>query len=118
MLVVAARDPYRNARRALASLGPLADLTDLNYDLGPSWWLSLGEAVVNVRLSFVGPYALVLDSSGAPVEYDDVARVLDDGGFILLGSDVLARVVDIWAPEVVATVYEFLFEFDNGLPWA
>ena len=111
------RDPYRRVRARLAERWRLEDLTDHNDDLGNEWWLQGDDGEWGVRLSFVGPYAIIVDSSGHAVEPLPVVEILDDAGFQLLGEELLSSPVTIWSPEWEAPLWELLFEFDNGLPW-
>jgi hypothetical protein len=114
---VIGRDPYRPLRLRLAALVNVEDLTDLHYDLGWSWWFSRCSGPVNLRLSFVGPYATLLDSCGNEVVDDEVLDLVRSEGFTVCSIDLLSLPVSIWEPEVQGSVYEFLFEFDNGTPW-
>jgi hypothetical protein len=117
-LAVFERDPYLPLRTRLATLWSLLDLTDYNSDLGFVYVLGDHPARLTVRLSIVGPYAVLLDESGHVVQPLDVSEVVRTAGFVLLGQEVLELQVDIWGPEFGGSVYEFLFEFDQGLPWA
>ena len=114
-LTIVGREPFWPLREQLMRDNSFEDLTDVQYDLGWSWWL--GYPVRNVRVSFVGPYAVVLDASGHVVSDNYIESVLTAEGFVVLGEAVLTSAVEIWAPEVQGTLYEFVFEFDRGLPW-
>ena len=117
-LDIVARDPYRPLRERLARSWSLEDLTDIQYDLGWSWWLRIDSRVLNLRLSFVGPYAVLLDGTGtATVDDDDVLQMVRDEGFLVLSREQLEAPVEIWTPEYGGGIYEFLFEFDRGTPW-
>jgi hypothetical protein len=117
-LGVFVRDPYRTLRDRIARLAPIHDLTDGHCDLGWSWWFQ-GESgkTVNLRLSFVGPYAVLVDDQGNVNETDRILEVVRSEGFIVCTLADLSAEVKIWEPEVGGCVYEFLFEFDNGTPW-
>jgi hypothetical protein len=115
---VVSRQPYQPLRDRLAANWHLHDSTDLQYDLGWSWWLDIGTQVVNLRLSFVGPYAVLLDRSGtSTIKSDEVARLVEDEGFAVLTREQLEMPVAVWSPECNGSLYEFLFEFDRGTPW-
>jgi hypothetical protein len=115
---IIARDPYRPLRGRLTERWSLEDSTDIQYDLGWSWWLGAGSRVVNLRLSFVGPYAVLLNSLGTATIYDDdVLALVRDEGFLVLSREQLEAPVEIWSPEYGGELYEFLFEFDRGTPW-
>lgn len=66
----------------------------------------------------VGPYALVLADSRNILNSGDVWTLLLADGFTFVRKELLESAVKIWSPEVEGTVYEFLFEFDQGFPWA
>ena len=115
-LTIVQRDPYRPLRNRLADAYDLHDSTDLQYDLGWSWWFH--EPNLNVRVSFIGPFAVVLDRGGRVVRDVKTEAILAAEGFVVLDEQALSVPVEIWAPEVEGPLYEFLFEFDKGLPWA
>jgi len=112
------REAYSSLRKYLEAdpVVKLEDLTDLNTDLG--WWWSVtdGEERFSVRVSFVGPFAVVL-SAGKPVYDNRVCQILRDQGFILLSLAQMETRVSLWGPEDEAPLYEYLFCFDHGLPW-
>ena len=117
-LDIVSRRPYQPLRERLMVRWSLEDLTDVQYDLGWSWWLSADVQVVNLRLSFVGPFAVLLDSSGtAMVRDDDVLALVQEEGFVVLTPAQLKVPVETWSPECSGELYEFLFEFDRGTPW-
>lgn len=58
------RDPYRPVRELLAQSWRLLDLTDNNSDLGFVYSLVDHPAKLTVRLSIVGPYALIVTDAG------------------------------------------------------
>jgi hypothetical protein len=72
---------------------------------------------VTLRLSMVGPYAVLLGPSGDVSHAQDVAEIVQAAGFQVLGRNVLEIPVTVWSPEAAGSIYEFLFEFDQGLPW-
>lgn len=113
------RRPYQALFERLAAEWEVEDLSDPNYDLGPRWWVAMpGAASLDVRLSFVGPYFLVLDGAGQPTRCDKVEELLIADGFIQLDKELLETPVRIWETEVEGVAYEFIFEFDQGLPWS
>jgi hypothetical protein len=111
-------DPYRPLRERLASMVDLHDSTDLNYDLGTSWWFSRGDVGLNLKLSYVGPFALLLRYPAWDVlAEDEVLDVVRAQGFSVVTHAQLEVPVRMWSPEVEGSLYEFLFEFDKGRPW-
>lgn len=116
-LSVLSRDPYRPIRERLEALVGCHDSTDYNYDLGTSWWFKREDESWNLRLSFVGPFALLLRSAGEVVTSDPVLELTRSHGFMAQSRTELDLPVRIWEPEVEGCLYEFLFEFDNGRPW-
>lgn len=59
-LGIADRDPYRPLRDRLSSSVDLHDSSDWQYDLGPSWWFRRGDTSLNLRLSLVGPFVVLI----------------------------------------------------------
>ena len=116
-LGIISRRPYENVEEILAARWALTDLTDYNYDLGFVYALTDHQDLPTVRLSVVGPYAVIIDPQGRVVDTVDVAAILNSEGFEVMNKEVLELPVDIWKPEVGGCLYEFLFEFDQGLPW-
>lgn len=114
-----ARDPYRRVREQLQALcARVLDLTDLNYDLAAVYALEQRSGLPTVRLSLVGPYAVVLGPKGDLHDDKDVAALLAGEGFqVLRDRELLEQPVHYWGPEFIGPLYEFLFEFDQGLPW-
>jgi hypothetical protein len=115
---IARRDPFRRLKDRLFADLEIDDTTDFHYDLGWSWWFRRGGVPLNLRLSFVGPYATLLSETGDVIVDDPVLDLVRDEGFSVCGEGMLRIPVKIWAPEVEGSLYEFLFEFDNGTPWA
>lgn len=117
-LAVFAGRPYQALFEQLASVGTIEDLSDPNYDLGPRWWVtsSMG-ASIDVRISYVGPYFVILNEAGQPARSGPVEELLVAAGFVQLDRKVLEMPVRIWEPEVAGSAYEFIFAFDQGLPW-
>ena len=112
------RAPYRQLRERLVSGGELTDLTDLNHDLGWRWWvLREDRGPVDLRISFVGPYYLMLDSRGNPTEDAFLQSALVAAGLHCVDRETLERQVTVWEPEASGSIYEYLFEFDAGIPW-
>jgi hypothetical protein len=98
------------------------DLTDPNYDV--SFAYAVGPLVV--RLSMVGPYALVLrqerelwvtvESPAADTSF--VSESLIAEGFMILRRDLLNTRVDIWPEEGdELVVYNCLFDDGGEVPW-
>src|SRR4051794_14977246 len=58
------RDPYRVVRARLQRIWDVFDFTDLNYDLGCNFILRDHSPGASVRLSAVGPFAVVIGSDG------------------------------------------------------
>jgi len=117
-LIVAGRDPHRPLRERLDLQLSIDDSTDLNYDLGSSWWwLNRSGETLNLRLSFVGPFATLIRHPDEVVTDDAVLDLVRSSGFVVLDRSRLEASVPIWEPEVQGTLYEFLFEFDKGTPW-
>jgi hypothetical protein len=116
----ALRNAYSSVRESLREAAwDIEDRTDLQYDLGWSWWLRRDDITINLRLSFVGPYAALLDAQQTSLaQCTDVEALLEHEGFDVLGLEELRTRVEIWAPECEGALYEFLFEFDRGTPWA
>ncbi len=110
--------PYHELRERLASNWTLTDLTDLNYDLGWRWWIERpSDGPIDLRVSFVGPYYLMLDEVGSPTHEGAIETALEAAGLHTIHRQILEREVTIWSPEVGGSLYEYLFQFDSGLPW-
>ena len=92
------------------------DMTDFQYDLSCVWALTKHESPVVVRVSLVGPYAIILEDHQI-VTPSDVVDILESEGFRMFSASELEVPVTIWSPEVEGSLYEFIFEFDNGVPW-
>jgi hypothetical protein len=117
-VAVVERNPFQRLRKRLEETWGLLDATEVQYDLGWSWWLRKEDRPLNLRLSFVGPYALLLDATNTTlVEDDEIVKLVREEGFAFLSVDELACPVELWSPEYVGSLYEFLFEFDRGQPW-
>jgi hypothetical protein len=117
-LLVAARDPYRQLRDRLVDASLLfEDLTDFNYDLGPVLWVTSGSQKLCIRLSFVGPFAIILDELGRPTSDGALQEILGLEGFLVPTPDQLEMVVECWGAEHAATLFEYIFQFDSGVPW-
>ncbi|GAA2790497.1 hypothetical protein GCM10010441_14540 [Kitasatospora paracochleata] len=121
--------PYAPLVAELAALGELTDDTDINCEVCFSYLLEADPALV-VRLSMVGPYALLgraradggldlvgpdADDSG-PVE-PEVLRLLARHGLKLLSPAQLTDPVDLALPDVGRpTVYSALFAPEEETP--
>ena len=108
------RSPFTALREQLTARYDFADCTDYNYDLGWAWYVGTAPTDgVRLRLSFVGPFAVMLDKSRKFVEPDnEIADIVRSAGFHFYDLETLREPVTIWEPEVKGTTYEFLFEFD------
>ncbi|GAB4057929.1 hypothetical protein [Catellatospora paridis] len=126
------RLPYRDLCHELAALGRVADDTDVNCDV--SFTLVLhGPEPLMVRLSMVGPYAVVLHVGDALASgrlllprrrgnsetAQHVLHLLSRHGLILLDEGELATRVPLalTGPGTDATLYAALFEPEADLPW-
>lgn len=109
------REPYNAVREQLSTLSPVVDLTDINRDLGFVYVLDRPNGPT-VRLSVVGPFAVVTDEDGAVVPPEDVSTLLVAEGFQLLDERTLELPVRLWSG-FERPLYEFVFEFDEGFPW-
>jgi len=117
-LKVFERAPYGQLRERLAEVWSVTDLTDLNSDLGWRWWVVRGDcSPIDLRISFVGPYFLMLDDSGFLTENLDLRSVVESAGLFRVSRELLERRVTVWEPEAGGSLYEYLFEFDVGMPW-
>jgi hypothetical protein len=115
---ILARDPYRKVRNSLSSRFDLVEFTDVNVDLGIVLALGNHKDQATVRLSVVGPFALITNSAGQVILPRDLTRLLRDEGFQFLDRKTLELPVPYWSPEVEVYLYECIFEFDEGFPWA
>jgi hypothetical protein len=113
-----ARDPYRPVRAELARSWTFSDLTSADLDLGFVWAFEGHPDLPTVRLSLGGPYALVTNPKGEVIRPPDIVEILERQGFVLLDRELLERPFTFWEPEYEAPLYEFIFEFDEGFPWA
>jgi hypothetical protein len=112
------RDPYGDVKEEFSKFSEIIDITDYNSDLGSVLILKdIGDQPI-VRLSYVGPFAVVTDSTGSIMRNRTIDDILTASGFSLIQKEILELPVRIWEPEVEGRLYEFLFEFDEGLPWA
>jgi hypothetical protein len=118
ILVIAETNPYGSLRnRVESSFGPIEDLTDFNSDLGWVWWFRCNDQILSLRLSFVGEFALLLDSQKRPVSVPQVLDLLVNEGLVVLSREQLEVTIDLWGPEFEAPLYEYLFQYDTELPW-
>jgi len=112
------RAPYGQLRARLTVGTSITDLTDLNHDLGWRWWVVReGRGPVDLRVSFVGPYYLMLDDRGLPIGDAVLEDALEAAGLFRVDRETLERQVTVWGHEASGSVYEYLFEFDAGMPW-
>lgn len=117
------RDPYGNIRRSLEGKYRVLDLTDPNSDASFVYVLIGHPEELTVRLSLVGPFAVLLSprrsrsTAFREVVADAwVEAILSIEGVSVLGKAVLGEQVSL-CPSVTVSLYEALFEFDSGLPW-
>ncbi|WP_144119106.1 hypothetical protein [Catellatospora sichuanensis] len=126
------RLPYRDLCQELAALGPVEDDTEVNCDVCFTLVLPGPESLL-VRLSMVGPYAVVLRFGETPAArrlllprrrgYGEVAQrvlhLLTRHGLILLDEAELATRVPLalTGAGTDTTLYAALFEPDADLPW-
>jgi hypothetical protein len=124
------RDPYAELRRALASRLEVKDVTDLKSDVSVAYELTAtgGSATWRLRLSLVGPYAVLLrrDGNAAELPMDGpedatgeveafVVQVCRWANCALLPLDLLAapvplRLVDVDEEELdEVSMYQALF---------
>jgi hypothetical protein len=112
------RDPYRAVRESLAMSWDVHDDSDANYALGTMLLLSRGANKIWVRLSYVAPFAFIHDVYGRETTETSINEFVLDSGFSVLSRALLETPLDLWGPDHRACLYEYLFEFDEGLPWA
>lgn len=112
------RNPYRRVRERFSRLSDVLDVTSIDSDLGPVIVFPGRSDKATVRLSLVGPFALVTGEAGQPINPPDLTDILVQECFQILDRDILERVVEYWSPVFEGVLYELLFEFDQGLPWA
>jgi hypothetical protein len=115
---ILSRDPYKNVAVSFSRLGEVSDITSVDSDLGFVYAIAGHPDNPTIRLSVVGPYALVTNEVGKVIYPPDVVDLVRREGFVFVDRDVLERPFTYWAPAFVAPLYEFIFEFDEGFPWA
>lgn len=116
--------PYDQLLPMLQRVGSVVDTTDINEDVSFAWAIEIGGDTWLIRLSMVGPYALVTDPVGSPVEgpsgtpIDAVLRILDDEGFKLTNRTFNERPVQLWAfGEGLENCFQCLFQMGAEPPW-
>ena len=112
------RDPYRPVRDEFASSWTVLDYTSFDSDLGFVWAIVGHSNTPTVRLSVVGPYALVTSPEGEVIRPPDLIEIIERQGFVLLERELLEEDVALWEPGYQVSLYELIFEFDEGFPWA
>jgi hypothetical protein len=115
-LAAADREPFARVRSDLSAIGPVLDDTDVNDDVCFTYIVGQQPPLV-VKLSMVGPYAVVLSSRGELLTHPVLAGVLRKHGFILPSRDILESMVPISFPgrSEPATLYAALFEPEGSL---
>lgn len=118
------KHPYTPLIERLAKVGTAQETTDLNDDVSIALFVDFGcDEGVTVRLSLVGKYGCVSDTSGAFLRRyemgDDtklrkVVQLLDESGIAILDPEVLAHRIQFG--ENAATIYQVLFSADEALP--
>jgi hypothetical protein len=127
-----ARDPYRSLLTELERELPVEDDTDINDDVCFTY-LVRARRYLSVKLSMVGPYALMLgvgnDADGLSQVIADSVDCADDTehkvlelitrhGFIVLSARQLEQRVPItFGGKGGFTVYEGFFSQEDLLPW-
>lgn len=131
---IVSRDPYGGVAEELARFGEVEDDTDVNCDVSFTYLVRRPQRPISVRLSMVGPYALVLvvtsDDPDAPLDVvaavDDadsaderaIVELLDGQGFTVLSSQTLERSIPFSLDgEQFAPLYRALFSFEGLIPW-
>ena len=118
---VFSRRPYDQLFRSLLETDDFEDITDVNDEVSFSFaapgWV--------VRLSMVGPYALVLEGppsgpwlptiESAEHSVSEGLRLIRQHGFQVLEREMLERVVPLWSDEI--SLYRALFVNDDWHPW-
>jgi len=126
VLGVFVRKPYDAVQADLRrAIGPhVDDITDPNDEV------SFGFAVDDhvLRLSMVGPFALLLRKEGGTghwIPVDSAAtdlerKILDIArahGFQVMGRYELESTAEVWGDEPVTSLYHVLFIAEGDMPW-
>jgi hypothetical protein len=131
---VVSRNPYDGLTEELARFGHLEDDTDVNCDVSFTYLVRRRQRPISVRLSMVGPYALLLvatsDHPDGPLDVistvDDagsqderaIVELLDQQGFKVMSGETLERTIRFSLNnEQVAPLYRALFSFEEEIPW-
>lgn len=132
---VAVRERYAGIISELSKFSDIEEITDLNVDVSFVFLVRIGNGVWIVRLSMVGPYALILDisdpqeaptvvSRGKEPECGErvqiIMNIIEGNGIYVLDRSILERKVDLILFETSAqntTVYQALFCDNEVLPW-
>jgi hypothetical protein len=127
------REPYSPLFDELARKFPVEDDTDINDDVCFTFLVTAAR-VLAVKLSMVGPYAVVMAVSSAEPDApltvvpgpdaaanDDeraVLRILGRHGFRVLTEEELERSVRFTLEDAeIVPLYRALFAFEGLLPW-
>lgn len=130
---VVARNPYGPLFDELALRFTVTDDTDVNCDVSFTFLIT-GKRVLSLKLSMVGPYAVVLAVTGtdpdAPLKViarledcaDDDERALFQlvtrHGFRILTTDELETSTRFKLEDTdIVPLYRALFAFEGPLPW-
>jgi len=126
------RRPYQPLVDELAAIVSVEENTDPNDDVSFSFVLGLGESAWSLRLSMIGPYALLLRAHPSVVEFlppepDErsaterrIVELLASHGVQLLDRDLLEEPVDFAVTDSEADqprLYQALFSDEVELPW-
>lgn len=128
-----AQNPYADAVHQLSNLFEVEEDTDPNCDVSFKYILTRAAATLVLRLSMVGPYAILLridedgetkllseDTASLSDEEKGVREILAKGGLSLLDHELLTQPVPLTPrdPEDdVICIYQALFTETDYLPW-
>jgi hypothetical protein len=112
------RDPYRQVREGLAAVWEIEDLTDYNYSLSFTYFFPTHPLKPKLMLSFVAPCAILVGWNDELVNDPSIEAFAEQWGFTFLDRETLELPVHFWEASNPGTLYEYLFEFDLGTPWA
>jgi len=117
--------PYDALLARLGQMGRVVDTTDINEDVSFAWAIEVGSFTWLIRLSMVGPYALVTDYEGRALVgpcgtlIDGALAMIEEEGFVLTGRSFNDRGVDVWGPEEgLASCFQALFQMGGEPPWS
>jgi hypothetical protein len=126
VLGVFIRKPYEAIREHLRrAVGrDLEDITDPNDET--SFGFALDRYVL--RLSMIGPYALLLKREDQSDQWTPVERAASElerelieiaraHGFLVMGREELESIADLWGDEPATSLYHLLFVAEGEMPW-